>query len=101
MKVTAKQLRGKDACDKPVDVFQKEWPEGVEITLDVLQRAMELKLDLDWFADSFLPASASEAYEKATTLAWEAYLEAIALAWVAYQKAKASVLYQEITKFGL
>ena len=90
MKVTARQLRNKRPCEGQLLIFTREWPKGVEITPQVLQRAVELELDLDWFAYKFLPDPAWEAYEKATAPAWEAYLKAKAPAWEAYEKATAS-----------
>ena len=112
MKVTVEQLRAKRACTDQVKVFEQEWPDGVEITLEVLQRAVELELDLDWFACRFLPAPALEAYHKATAPAWKAFQEArapawkayhkaIAPTWEAYNKAMASALYQVIIDYHL
>ena len=112
MKVTTRQLKVKDACPDQVSIFKKEWPKGVEITPKVLERAVELKLDLRWFGLEFLPrpaqeaydkaeAPAREAYRKATAPAREAYDKATAIAWEAYHKAEATALWQVITKYGL
>jgi len=101
MKVTANQLREKGACKNQVLTFKKEWPKGVEITLEVLERAIELKLDLDWFACNFLPAPTWEAYKKATDPAEAAYIKATAPAREAYRKARVSALYQTITEYNL
>ena len=98
MKITVKQLKDKKACLEQVAIFQKEWPKGAEITLEALQRAVELGLDIEWFALTFLPAPAREAYEKAIASALEAYKKAIAPAWEAYEKARAPALYQAITE---
>ena len=97
MKVTAKQLRAKDACPDQVLIFEKEWPNGVEISQEVLQRAVEVHLDLDWFAFTFLPAPAREAYKKAIAPAWAAYIKATATAWAAYDKATAREAYKKAT----
>ncbi len=87
MKVTAEQLKAKGACKEQVCIFEKEWPDGVEITEEVLARATELHLDLLWFASNFLPAPAREAYWEATGPALEAYKKATGPAWKAYRKA--------------
>ena len=87
MRVTAKQLRDKKACEDQVLVFKKEWPRGVRVTFDSLQRAAELELDLDWFAAAFLPAPAWVDYCKATEIVRADYSTAIAVALVDYCKA--------------
>jgi len=101
MKVTAKQLLTKDACKDQVDIFRKEWPKGVVVTEEVLQRAVELNLDLRWFALTFLPAPAWEAYNKAIATALAAFDKAIATALAAYYKATATALWQVITEYKL
>ena len=123
MRITARQLRAREACKRQVAIFKKEWPRGVRVTFDSLQRAAELELDLDWFADTFIPISAQAAYWKATAAAWPDFRKARDSAWAAYRntrgslladfykavrsaraayfKAIAPVLYQTITKYGL
>jgi len=100
MKVTARQLRNKGASLDHALIFAGEWPEGVEITLEVLERAVELKLDLHCFACSFLPASAWRAYSKATAPARETYMKAMT-SLKAYDKAITSILWQVITEYSL
>ena len=103
MKVTADMLRAKDACEKQVKIFEKEWPRGTRITKKACLRAWELGLDTNWFASELLEGKAWkaykeaidpawEAYEKAIAQAWKAYKEAIAPAWEAYEKAEAQAL---------
>ena len=105
MKITADMLRERDACEEQVLVFEKEWPKGTDVTLEAALRAVELGLDLEWFAASFLsgeaweayqkaPAPAGEAYEKATAPAREAYWKAKDTAWEAYEKATAPALVE-------
>ena len=101
MKVTARQLRAKRACPNQVLIFKKEWQEGVEITEEVLQRAVELKLDLSWFALEFLPKPAQEDYDRATDSAWGDLDNAIASAWGDLDKATVSALHQIIAEYGL
>ncbi len=101
MKVTARQLRAKRACPKQVLIFKKEWQEGVEITEEVLQRAVELKLDLSWFALEFLPKPAQEDYDRAIDSAWGDLDNALASAWEDLDKAIASAFWQGIINYGL
>lgn len=54
--ITAKKLVTEGACGKPLATFRKEWPEGARVTLKNLRRALELKLDIEWFASRFLKA---------------------------------------------
>ena len=101
MNVTKQLLQAHNACDSQVDIFAAEWPEGVDITEEVLRRALALDLNLDWAAWHLLPEPARKAYEEATAPArkayeeakapaWKAYEEARDLAWKAYEEAKAS-----------
>jgi len=100
MKVTARQLRNKRPCEDQLLISEKEWPKGVEITAQVLQRAVELKLDLGWFACHFLSDPAWEAYMKATAPARETYVKAMT-SLKAYRKATAPILWQVITEYKL
>ena len=107
MYLTADMLREKNACHRQVAVFEKEWPNGVKTTKKAILRAVELELDIYWFAQRFLPAPAREAYLEATAIARRAYEEAIAFvpnvykeaaapAREAYEEAQALVLYKAL-----
>ncbi|KKK68363.1 hypothetical protein LCGC14_2944780, partial [marine sediment metagenome] len=90
MFVTSEMMKAKGACwEKQNEVFASEWPDGVEITLEVCKRAAGLGLSLDWFAENMLPAPALKAYSEASAPAWKAYNEATAPAWKAYKEATA------------
>jgi len=78
MYLTADMLKEKDACNYQVTVFEKEWPDGAEITVEAILRAVELELDLDWFTRQFLPAPVRKVYNEAMTSAQRAYDEVIA-----------------------
>ena len=86
MYLTTDMLREKNACNYQVTVFEKEWPDGAEITVEAILRAVELELDLDWFARQFLPAPVRKAYNEAMTSAQRAYNEVIAPAQKAYDE---------------
>ena len=94
MKITADMLRERGACEEQVLVFEKEWPKGTDVTLEAALRAVELGLDLEWFAASFLSGEAWEAYQKATAPSLEAYWKAKDTAWEAYEKATAPALVE-------
>ena len=92
MHITAEMLRAKNACDDQVAIFEKEWPAGVEVTAAVVWRAVELELDIHWFAAKFLPTPAWAEYEKAIAAARAEYYKAVAPAWAEYEKAVAPAL---------
>ena len=87
MKITAKWLREQDACEKQVETFEKEWPEGVVVSLGTLKRAAELALDLDWFAEHVL-----------TPHRWKVYFAATQPHREVYFAATASILWEELRK---
>ena len=103
MRVTAKLLRKHHACEEQVEIFEAEWQDGVKITEASLRRAVELKLDIDWFAQHFLPASAWKTYDEATAPAQKTYNEATAVAWKTYDEATAPAwkTYDEATAVAL
>ena len=64
MRLTAAMLREHHACEEQVVIFAAEWPAGCEITEATLFRALELGLDIDWFACEFLPAPLLAEYRR-------------------------------------
>jgi len=64
MRITVNDLKEKGACLQQLDVFRAEWPDGGEITLAGLYRAVELKLDLEWFASKFLSSIFLSEYKR-------------------------------------
>ena len=71
--ITSEWLCKKHACAEQVAVFEREWPDGAEITEANVLRALTLKLDIVWFAAVFLQPSA-----------WAAYKEAVARCLIGY-----------------
>jgi len=100
MHVTSEMLREKDACEDQVLIFEREWSDGIDVTLDSLMRAIDLGLDLYWFAKNFLPAPAfhkaiapeREAYNKVIDREREVYHNTVAQERVSYHKTIASAL---------
>ena len=83
MKITKQWLIAAHACHSQVEIFDEEWPNGAEITLENYLRAAELDLDLDWLAKNMFFASTQEAYCKAVARARKAYDIATGTAFVA------------------
>ena len=98
MRITSAWLKARHACPEQIEVFSREWPKGVVVSLKVLKRAVELCLDLDWFAKRVLKAPAEKAYQEATASAEKAYQEAGASALKAYREARASDLWKALKK---
>jgi len=103
MRITADQLQDAGACKDQVAIFRREWPDGATATKKSIARALDLGLDLHWFAGTWLTATALEAYEKARATAWEAYEKARAPALEAYEKATAPAweAYEKATATAL
>lgn len=78
MNITVKMLIKNDYPEHLLDIFQSEWPENCETTLENLLRAVELGLDLNWFAQNFLSDSAFVDYIKNTASAFAKNLKATA-----------------------
>ena len=102
-RITVAMLKRMGACSDEVDTFEREWPCGCAPTKKNILRAQELGLNVDWFMDRALTASARAEfnkaiaparaeYKKAADLAWAEYKKAIAPAWAEFQKATATVL---------
>ena len=97
-RITLTMLRG--ACKEQRDIFEAEWPEGVDVTIENVRRAQELGLTLAWGEHWFTaPArkaydaardTAEEAYDAARVPARKVYYAATAPAWVAYHEATAT-----------
>lgn len=73
MKITPQMLRDKNACEEKLEVFEREWPDGVEVTEASILRMFELGFDVFWGVKQFLFPPAEKAF-------WKAYEEAIATA---------------------
>ena len=69
-RITLAMLRG--ACKEQRDIFEAEWPEGVDVTIENVRRAQELGLTLAW-GEHWFTAPARKAYDAARDTAEEAY----------------------------
>ncbi len=97
MKITAKQLRAKGICEGQLVILEKEWPKGVKVTKEALDRANELELNLTWLADSFLSREANEAFEQAMAPAWDAFEQEM---WPQLQHGK-PIRRQRLRHYGM
>ena len=71
------------ACKDQLAIVTREWPNGIPVTQASLDRAVALKLDIDWAAKTLLTATALVEYER---------VKAPALA--EYERVKATILLQ-------
>jgi hypothetical protein len=90
MRIDAKMLIAKNACAEHVAIFEGEWPNGVHVTREVCDRALELGLNLSWFACKFLSFTARRAYKLATATQRAAFWQATSTT----QKATAAAYWQ-------
>lgn len=74
MHITQQILLDHGACDSDVNIFSDEWPDGVDLTLSVLQRANELELNISWFAEHFLTYDNYTRYVNLTHPHWYRYV---------------------------
>jgi hypothetical protein len=47
-KITAAMLRRAKACREQLAIFEREWPDGAEVTEENALQAMEIGLDTGW-----------------------------------------------------
>ena len=57
-RITLAMLRG--ACKDQRTIFRKEWPKGADVTIENVQRALVLGLDLYWGRKWFTPEAWAE-----------------------------------------
>ena len=82
-RITLAMLRG--ACKEQRDIFRKEWPKGADVTLENVQRAQELGLDLSWGLRWFTPEAVAE-YKRQEAPLWEEYQRQSAQLWAEYDR---------------
>jgi len=91
-RITADWLRKHKACFDQLAIFEREWPDGAEVTRENLERARALSLDLHWFARIVLPAPAREEYKRVRSAARAKYEHVMAPAWAEYKRARDAAL---------
>ena len=78
------------ACKDQLAIVTREWPNGIPVTQASLDRAVALKLDIDWAAKTLLTATALVEYERVKAPAWAKYERVTDT----YQRAKVTILLQ-------
>ncbi len=76
MRITAQLLRDKEACGDDIEAFEKQWPDGCNVTRKNCQIAFKkLGMDVEWAAAHLLSASGSkdikDAANDACNKCWE------------------------------
>ena len=101
--ITPKLLVSLNACEEQYQKFVDEWPDGAEVTVANVLRAIEIDLDLDWFIREFFTPTALDEYERVRDAALAEYEKATApalaefervrdTAWAEFEKATAPAL---------
>ncbi len=81
MRITARLLREKRACEPDIAAFEKQWPDGCEVTPENCRIAfVELNMSPSWAADALLSKEAWDKYQTALTVAANEYWMAPAAA---------------------
>lgn len=64
MEITVERLRALGARCEELRAFEREWPDGAAVTRENVLRAVELRLDMEWFARRLLPESQAAEYRR-------------------------------------
>ena len=102
--ITHAWLAERKACKEQLDIFDKEWPDGMELTKENLLKCAALQLNLNWIAEHYLDASLSAKFEKQrdSLLAeferqeapfWAEYERQRGPFWAEYERQEAIVLF--------
>ena len=80
------------ACKDQLAIVTREWPNGIPVTQASMDRAVALKLDIDWAAKTLLTATALVEYERVKAPALAEYERVKATAMVEYERVMATAL---------
>lgn len=89
MRVTADMLRKRLACAPQRVLFERLFPDGVDVT-GALCVAHSSRFNWDWAASNLLPPDAQAKYESAAAKAWNKFAGAWGQDWSEYRSAKAA-----------
>ena len=105
------RLEHAGACKEQMDLVRREWPNGIPLSAEIIDRVIELRLDVDWAAKRLLPAQALADYGRVKAQAeadvkpveaqaWAEFSRVRAEAWADYERVRAeallTILSQEI-----
>ncbi len=77
MRITAKKLKAKGACEDDIKAFEKQWPDGCNVTRKNCEIAFEkLYMHVPWAARNLLSPKAFAEYEKMSDQRAKACVEA-------------------------
>lgn len=91
MEITVDLLRRHRAYPNEIAIVAAEWPEGCEVSEANLLRAGELGLNLDWFADLFLPPLLRAAYQRQDRVLLIEYDRQVAAFGAEHERQKATL----------
>ena len=72
MFITKELLELNGACSEHVAIFARQWPKGVEVTLESLNEAHAIGLDIFWL-ERLIPAIDRNAYYSQVRSIWNAH----------------------------
>ncbi len=85
MRITAELLRDKGACTFDIKRFEKQWPDGCNVTRKNCEIAFgPLGMDVNWAAGGLLSPEAYYEYEKTRNQAYHEYQDVRDKAWTKY-----------------
>lgn len=96
--ITMEWLIANKACEDQKAVFGKKWPNGTNITEDTLTCALELGLNLDWFAKHVLPDTIYSSYRNKRDKLYSRF-ESKRIAFHIQSRTENSRIYKEYTVF--
>ena len=78
MKITIDTLYALSACAEQIREFEKLFPDGIEVSLEAVKKALDARLDLEWLAWKLFAACKAlpEYLEAAKTVRGETWLAA-------------------------
>jgi hypothetical protein len=85
MRITSKLLKRKRACREQVALFEKLFPNGVEVT-EAICVAHADKFNFHWAAENLLSASAWAEYKRVKDSVQAEYQRNLDAAWAEYQR---------------
>ena len=97
MKLTEAMLRSHHACEERVVIFALEWPDGCDVTEETLLRAIELGLNIVWFAHEFLAGPLLAEFERQRALLWAEVERQEAALWAEFNR-KEAPLWAEVVR---
>lgn len=80
MRITEEMVQRAGISEAWQAIFEREWPERMDVTVENLQRARKLRLDMDGLARHLLPPAVWDSYLQTVIDAGRKRYEAITLA---------------------